>query len=262
MVEKELIPLPQRDSPLLAGLDRGPFPPVKGYVETEVKRGARTDIALRVDGKRPPLLASWSYGRGKAVAFTSDANGRWSAPWVSWEGFSQFWLQVVRWCVPEVRRPESHFSVELGHDERGLLIDVFSSGVREEGRTVSARIRGPLASEETTVPLERLAPGHYQGAYPATQAGDYRIAVVLPSGDTLGPFGYTLPPQRPVEMPQPQPNVTLLETIARMTGGSLTPDVTTIEQPVSPPEPRPLLPYLIPVAMALYLVELLVRRVV
>lgn len=266
MVEKELTPLPQRDSPLLTGLGRGLFPPVKGYVETEVKRGARTDIALRVDGKRPPLLASWSYGRGKAVAFTSDASGRWSAPWVSWEGFGQFWLQVVRWCVPEVGRPQRHFSVELGHDERGLLIDVFSSGMREEGRTAVARVSGPtrhgVEERETTVSLERLAPGHYQGAYTAARAGDYRIEIILPSGDTLGPFGYTLPPQRPLETPQPRPNLTLLETLARMTNGSLAPDVARIAQPVSPPEPRPLLPYLIPLAMALYLLELLARRMV
>lgn len=265
MVEKELTPLPNRDSPLLSGLDRGPFPPVKGYVETEAKKGARTDIALRVDGKRPPLLASWSYGQGKAVAFTSDANGRWSAPWVSWEGFSKFWAQVVRWCLPEAKRQESHFSVELGHDERGLLIDVFSYGAKEEGRTASAQVSGPTpngaAGREITVPLERLAPGHYQGAYAATQAGDYRVEVMLPSGEKLGPLGYTLPPQRPLEAPQPQPNLALLETIARTTGGSLSPDVATVAQPIGPPEPQPLLPYLIPLAMAFYFVELLVRRI-
>jgi Ca-activated chloride channel family protein len=266
MVERALTPIAQRDSPLLSGLDRGPFPPVKGYVETEAKKGARTDIVLPVDGKRPPLLASWSYGQGKAVAFTSDANGRWSAPWVSWEGFSKFWAQVVRWCLPELKRQESHFSVELGHDERGLLIDVFSHGAQEEGRTVAARVSGPrtkgAAGRETTVPLERLAPGHYQAAYAVTTPGDYRVEVILPTGEKLGPLGYTLPPQRSWETPQPQPNLELLETIARLTGGSLSPDISRVEQPVGPPEPQSFLPYLIPLAMILYFVELLVRRIV
>jgi Ca-activated chloride channel homolog len=234
---------------------------VKGYVEAEVKKGARLDIALRADGKRPPLLASWSYGQGKAVAFTSDANGRWSAPWVSWEGFSKFWSQTVRWCLPEVKRKESHFSVELGHSETGLLVDLFSYGASEEGRAASAKVQGPSGSD-AIVPLERLAPGHYQGGYPTTMPGDYRVEVILPTGEKLGPLGYTLPPRHSVETPQPQANLPLLETLARATGGSVSPDVATLVQPTGPPEQRPLLPYLIPLAMALYFVESLVRRVV
>jgi uncharacterized membrane protein len=261
MVEKELVPIPNRDSPLLKGLDDRPLPPVKGYVEAEVKKGARLDIALRADGKRPPLLASWSYGQGKAVAFTSDANGRWSAPWVSWEGFSKFWSQAVRWCLPEVKRKESHFSVELGHNEAGLVIDVFSYGASEEGRAASAKVSGPGGSDRV-FPLERLAPGHYQGVYATSQAGDYRVEVTLPSGEKLGPLGYTMPPRRSVETPQPQPNLPLLEALAQATGGSVSPDVAALIQPIGPPEQQPLLPYLIPLAMALYFVELLVRRVV
>src|SRR4030095_3228416 len=143
MVEKELTPIPSPDSPLLKDLSSKPFPSVKGYVEAEVKKGARLDIALRADGKRPPLLASWSYGQGKAVAFTSDANGRWSAPWVRWEGFRRFWSQRVRWCLPETKRKESHFAVELGHNETGLVIDLFSYGTSEEERAAFARISGP-----------------------------------------------------------------------------------------------------------------------
>ena len=261
MVEKELTPIPHRDSPLLKGLDDRPLPPVKGYVEAEVKEGARLDIGLRADGKRPPLLASWSYGQGKAVAFTSDANGRWSAPWVSWEGFSKFWSQVVRWSLPEVKPKESHFAVELGHNETGLLIDLFSYGASEEGRAAATKVSGPAGSS-AAFPLERLAPGHYQGVYATTKAGDYRVEVTVPSGEKLGPLGYTLPPLHPREVPQPQPNLPLLETLAQATGGSVNPDVATLVPPTGPPEQHPLLPYLIPLAMALYFIELLVRRVV
>jgi hypothetical protein len=193
------------------------------------------------------------------VAFTSDANGRWSAPWVGWEGFSKFWSQVVRWCLPEVKRKESHFSAELGHNEAGLVIDVFSHGTSEEGRTASATINGP-ADNDGTLPLERLAPGHYQGIFPTPQAGDYRVEVTLPSGEKIGPLGYTLPPRRIGETPQPQPNLPLLEALAQATGGSLNLDVSTLVQPTSPPEQQPLLPYLIPLAMAVYFIELLVRR--
>lgn len=259
MVEKDLTPLPNSDSPLLQGLNERRFPSIKGYVETQLKKSARMDIALRVDGQRPPLLASWTYGQGKAVAFTSDANGRWSAPWVSWEGFSKLWSQAVRWCMPEVKRKETHFSVDLGHNENGLIVDVFSYGAKEEGRTASAQINGPGDTAET-LPLERLAPGHYQGELADPPSGDYRVEVTLPSGEKVGPLGYTVPPRRTGETPQPQPNLSLLEALASATGGGINPDVSTLMQPTSPPEQQSLLPYLIPLAMMLYFLELIVRR--
>lgn len=258
MVEKDLVPLPNRDSPLLKGLN-GKVPPIKGYVETQLKNGARMDIALRVDGQRPPLLASWTYGRGKAVAFTSDANGRWSAPWISWEGFSKLWAQAVEWSMPEVKRQETHFSVELGHNEEGLVVDVFSYGTSEEGRTASAHINRP-GKNDSVLPLERLAPGHYQGTLTNPANGDYRVEVILPSGEKVGPLGYTVPPRQTGETPQPQPNFSLLEALASATGGNINPDVSTLIQPTSPSEPQPLLSYLLPLAMALYFLELIVRR--
>jgi uncharacterized membrane protein len=260
MVEKDLVPLPNPDSPLLKDGAAGGMPPVKGYVETSLKNGARLDVALRTDGQRPPLLASWTYGRGKAVAFTSDANGRWSAPWVSWDGFSRFWSQVVRWCFPESKREkDTHFSVTLGHNDAGLVIDVFSFGLSEEGRTASAKINGP-GNNDGTLSLERLAPGHYQGTFANPQAGDYRIDVTVPSGEKIGPLGYTIPPRRTGEASQPQPNLPLLEALASATGGSVNPNPATLVQPTSPPEQQPLLPYLLPLAMALYFLELIVRR--
>ncbi len=259
MVEKDLLPLPNADSPLLKGLDDRRMPPVKGYVEATLKNGARMDIALRADGKRPPLLASWTYGRGKTAAFTSDANGRWSAPWVAWDGFSKLWSQVVRWCIPEVQQKETHFAVELGHNDNGLVIDVFSYGASEEGRTATAKIMS-RDGKESVLALDRLAPGHYQGALNTPQAGDYRVEVTTPDGEKMGPFGYTMPPRRVGEEPQPQANLPLLQALASATGGSVNPDVLTLAPRIGPPEQQPLLPYLIPLAMAVYFLELIVRR--
>jgi hypothetical protein len=122
-------------------------------------------------------------------------------------------------------------------------------------------VHGPSGSD-ATFPLDRLAPGHYQGVYMTTIPGDYRVEVSLPTGEKLGPLGYTMPPRHSGETPQPQANLPLLEILARATGGSMSPEVTTLVQPTGLPEQRPLLPYLIPLAMALYFVELLMRRVV
>ena len=270
MVEKDLVPIANSGSPLLQSLANRAFPAVKGYVATQVKPGARTDLSLQVDGKWPPLLASWSYGRGKSVAFTSDANGRWSAPWVSWDGFAKFWEQAVRWTLSDGDKPteknanptQPRFSVELGHTGNGLVIDVFSYGTSEEGRSAFARINGP-GSADASLALQRLAPGHYQGVYQTSKVGDYRVDVTLPSGENFGPLGYTLPRQNNVaEVPQPQPNTLLLEALATATEGTINPGPTSLVLPVASPEQHSLLPYLIPLAMAVYFLELLMRRLV
>ncbi len=261
MVEQEFTPIPDPRSPLLAGLATRRLPQVKGYVEVRLKPGARSDVSLRVnDASPPPLLASWTYGQGRAVTFASDANGRWSAPWIGWDGFSGFWEQVVRWSGATRREKQTDFVVELGHTGQGLVVDLFSHASREHGRSASADLRLPGGTSHS-VSLDRLAPGHYQAVYAKPEPGDYRIELRLPSGETLGPLGYTVPVPNPRgEVPQPEPNLVLLETLAHATGGSLNPDPDSVVHATGPPQARPLLPYLLPLAVGLYLLELVIRR--
>ena len=277
MVEQEFTPIPNPRSPLLTGLAARRLPQVTGYVEARLKPGARSDASLQVNkmnddnqliGKRssstsdtaPPLLASWAYGQGRAVAFTSDANGRWSAAWIGWDGFSSFWEQVVRWSGHTRREKQTDFAVELGHTKQGLVIDLFSHASQEHGRSASADLHLPGGTSHS-LSLDRLAPGHYQAVYANPQPGDYRVELDLPSGDTLGPLGYTLPAPNPAgEVPQPEPNLALLESLAHTTGGSLNPDPDSVVHTPGPPQARPLLPYLLPLAVGLYLLELVIRR--
>ena len=67
------------------------FPFLRGYVETLEKPAANTELVVPEEDRRFPLLASWKVGAGKSIAFTSDANGRWSAPWMAWDEVQEFW---------------------------------------------------------------------------------------------------------------------------------------------------------------------------
>ena len=49
------------------------------------------------------------------AAFTSDAKNRWSAEWMTWEGFGKFWTQVVRQTMRK-------------SDARGIVVDVQRTG--------------------------------------------------------------------------------------------------------------------------------------
>ncbi len=268
MVERLLHPIPNLHSPLLKGLTQQRLPAVKGYVQTRLKEGARADLSVRDADKQLPLLASWSYGQGRAAVFTSDANGRWSAPWVRWDRYSQFWNQTVRWSFAREEGDErngqyaSPFSVEVGHHETGLLVEAFFYGTKEPaqaGATLTATLTTPDGTT-THLLFERLAPGHYQGKYDTRTSGDYSLEGTFPSGERFGPLGYTLPRLQPRETPQPRPNIRLFETLVEATGGALNPELATLSPPLGPAEQLPLWPYLIPLAMTFYLVELIIRR--
>lgn len=293
MVERLLHPIPNPRSPLLEGLAQQRLPAVKGYVQTRLKKGARADLSVRDTDTQPPLLASWSYGRGRAAAFTSDANGRWSAPWVGWDRYSQFWNQTVRWsfareegdehpCPEPCRRDgqlASPFSVEVGHTETGLMVDAFFYGTKEPAQadaTLTATLTTPDGMTSRLI-FDRLAPGHYQGKYDTRMSGDYSLEGTLPGGERFGPLGYTLPRLRPRETPQPQPNLRLFETLVEATGGALNPELATLSprqrgnvssntqaeaghvSSFGPTAQLPLWLYLIPLAMTFYLVELMGR---
>jgi len=88
----------------LDGVDLDHAPSLLGYAETQLKAGAEVVLTT---GTGDPLLAWLRYGEGVSVAFTSDAEGRWSAAWLAWPEFGRFWTQVVRGALrPVPKEPE------------------------------------------------------------------------------------------------------------------------------------------------------------
>lgn len=68
-------------------------PPLLGYVETRPKKLAHVPCTTP---QGDPLWAWWPFGKGVVVGFTSDAEHRWAAAWLSWPGFNRFWVGLVR----------------------------------------------------------------------------------------------------------------------------------------------------------------------
>ena len=63
---------------ILKDLAARQMPALKGYVSTEIKPRATMSMFVDRGGTREPVIASWKYGAGKAMAVTTDASGRWS----------------------------------------------------------------------------------------------------------------------------------------------------------------------------------------
>ena len=67
-------------------------PPLRGYVLTRSKPTAAVPLEV---GPGDPLFATWQRGLGRAAVWTSDATVRWSADWIEWQGFVDFWGRMV-----------------------------------------------------------------------------------------------------------------------------------------------------------------------
>jgi hypothetical protein len=257
LAEREFQPLPMRDSPIVGGLAQSDqrWPPVLGLVETELKPLARRDVSVAESSA--PLVASWEYGRGRALAVTTDADGRWSDRWLRWKEWSRLWSDLVGWLVPESRAAPARFAI---HYRDGALEIDYSRFDQDPAGAVSAKVSSP-DGRTAELPLERVAPGHYRGSLATRLAGDYRVDVHAGRGSvTETPLGYTVPNTATVERPRREPNWALLDEIARTTGGEVNATPDRIKPAPTPEGKEPLAPVLLPVAMAIFLLELIVRR--
>jgi hypothetical protein len=169
-----------------------------------------------------PLLVSWRYGLGKAVAFTSDLSGRWGRRWVEWPQFGRFVAQTARWTM----RRSGNESFVPRFDWRGqrgtMSVDVLD---REErfvnGLELQASVMDP-AREIHRVPLEQIAPGRYESEFRVPRAGRYYITLSGRDGDVpVGPrtFGLAVPYSQ--EYLDLGVDRRLLREIAGITGGRL-----------------------------------------
>ncbi len=276
-------------SPLLAGIARAAIPPLGGLVLTSPRGGlpgqpptpgassaapaglgsAGVTYAL-VTPQGEPVLAHWQAGLGQVAAFTSDA-AVWAEPWLNWPGYGQLWTQIAR----TIARPSAGRNVELvaetAGDEVRLRLDAFDDeGRPRDGLNVTGAIYTP-AGERREVRLVQTGPGTYEGVAPADESGTY-IVTLTPTNVTAG---VRLPPvigaaTKPVggEYRQLQSNPALLAQIAEVSGGRvLTLDGATqanlfSREGLLPQEARlPLLPLLLPIAIAVFWLDVGTRRV-
>ena len=261
LVEKDFTPVPVGGSEILAGFAEKSYPPLKGYIETEVKRRAHLDLVIPREEKRVPLLASWSYGKGKAVAFTTDLSGRWSKEWIQWEAVERFWGKVFEWLRPLQESLPPH-EVRINQINGRVVADLYLYAEGHDRALFRYSFGGKGANSEGI--FNRLAPGHYQTVLPVSAPGDYRIGVVEErSGQRLSypTLGYTLPFDPRTEVAHDAFNIPLLEKLARSTGGAINPKGDgTLEGPTEVTRLfKPLRPYLLFLALALFLAEIIFR---
>lgn len=221
IIEKQFNAQQTGDSPILNGITA--LPPLLGYVATTAKDTA--SVLLSEPAFNDPILASWQYGLGRAVAFTSDATGRWAKNWVSWDQFGRFWSQAVRWTISDSgagNQLESH--IEQRGDQTVLVVNARDpTGNFVNGLDLTAHVSDPSLTAQT-VQLQQVAPGQYEGVFDPKQEGAYfiRVGGSVPNDPTsvaAQTLGWVL--SYSSEYSLRPPNLGLLGSLAQLTDGAL-----------------------------------------
>ncbi|MCH7904730.1 MAG: VWA domain-containing protein [Armatimonadetes bacterium] len=203
---------------ILSGIDPGSIPALYAYCLTDLKPLARLGMKSPKDD---PILATWQYGLGTSLAFTSDAKSQWASLWVPWDGFAQFWAQAVRAISRRATRNDYQVQVSPVGGRGEITVHAYD------------RLGNPLVSNDTTVrvstpsgetrdvKLTQEAPGVFTGWFDAEQLGSYIVTVAEQDADgesRVSSSGFSIP--YPPEYQYQATNFPLLEGIAGVTGGA------------------------------------------
>ena len=265
VVEEPFRPTVINRADALAGLDFAAGPELRGFVVSRPKRFA--EVLLQAV-KKEPLLVQTHYGLGKTVAFLSDVKNRWAAQWIGWEGYGRFWAQLVRDTMARSAREGITWQVRRQGSEAVVELSALTAN-RTYRDNLAPRVRITRPDGEVSVlPLRQIGPGRYRAsASMAAGSGEpYRFEALEGGGVTkrdLAQLG-----TRTVSYPWSDeyrvlpPNNALLRSLSEETGGVFAPKAEEIfaQRGDGGLAARPLWPWFAAVALALFLLDILVRR--
>lgn len=261
LVEETFFPKQASPSPILAGISS--LPALRGYVASSPKPLAQ--VVLESD-KGDPILATWQYGLGRSLAFTSDATGRWAHDWLRSEQFAVFWAQAVRSVLSETRQAALEMDIALQGEQARLTLDALDlSGAFLNGYQVQASLVAP-DGEAQSLTLRQTAPGRYEADFAPTQQGVYliRFSGHAPDGGNFAETaGWTLSYSPEYRRLDPDPD--LLLRLAALSGGELTsPDPARAfsHDLVASRASRPAWPWLLALAALLLPFDVASRRLI
>lgn len=204
---------------VLTGITRQ-LPRTAGYVLTTVKDSPLVEVSIRAnDPEAEPenqtLLASWTYGLGRCAVFTSDTGKRWTSRWADWEGYDQFWTQLVRWSMRPTET-DAKFSIATNTSEGRVQVVVNALNRDDEFLNFLEMQAVAMGPDLKPLPLtiRQVAPGRYVGSFDADQAGSYLVNVMPGPGIPPLTTGASVPYSD--EYRVRRTNYTLLEQLSNL----------------------------------------------
>ncbi len=211
---------------ILQGVDVGTLPPFYGYVMTTVKSSGLVErLALASNPTKPgteenrTLLATWRYGNGRTICFTSDAGRRWINEWVDDGRYDQLFTQMVRYSMRPVTK-DANFSVATDYKDGKARITVTALSDQEEFLNFLDMYGSGIAGKESVdLQFSQVGPGRYEAVQDISKQGDWLFTIFPGKGYQRLMTGVSVPYSK--EYSDRQSNLALLKSMARLepTGG-------------------------------------------
>jgi uncharacterized membrane protein len=254
-------------SEILKGIS-GAMPDLDGYVVTGPK-GGLSQVVLS-STQADPILATCQSGLGRCAVFTSSVDSRWASRWLQWGGFNRFWEQAVRWAAKPAQSPDC----EVFADVQGRQVTVSVEAIDSEGKFIQfANIDGQVIAPDVStnqLELTQTGPGQYQGRFQAAASGSYVVNLRYKKlADDTTHFSQTTVtiPFAP-EFRDLTDNAPLLAEVSDISGGRILgsdpnqADLFDYAGLKFPETELPLLRPLMLIWLALFLLDVAVRRVI
>ena len=227
IIDEPFIPQIIKLTQILQGIDLELAPFLLGYISTQPKPTAEVFL---VSDRGDPLLASWQYGLGKSVAFTSDAKARWAADWLEWAGFGKFWTQLVRDTMRKSTVSNFQAQIEQEKGTAHLTIDALNN--LESNISLI-----PPNLKKKQLDITQMAPGRYEIDFAVDEMGAYFVNIMQKQyGKSVNTQVTGTVVSYPDEYLIHRANETLLKQLASTSGGKFDPlpqdALRTPEQPV------------------------------
>ncbi len=236
--EETLTPI-LRTHPLVSS-DQTP-PALEAYIATTLKQAAEVIL----EGKeQEPILALSRQGLGRSAALTTDLNG-WAGELANWSELPGILGTLVRWLQANPAQYEA--TVQREGTQLHVVVDAVKNGDYINDKLLELRYGSETAA------LEQSAPGRYEVFIPAKADAETLLVVdgtdIVARTQLLGSSEF-----------DNQNGQTLLQTISERTGGNV---LNTLEgyKPITTRAERDLWPYFALAGLALFLLELLLRRI-
>jgi len=257
IVEGNITPRLSSLAEALPGVPLDSFPALAGYVATTPRAAA--DVVLK-SPQGDPLLATWQYGVGRVVAWTSDAQGRWTSDLLRWPSANLFFGDLVRYSLPQLGDPALQVETQVQGDHTHLLVTAPASS----GSVVSVSAVTPDLSDASMV-LSSTGPGRFEGDLRTDQVGSYLLHVSDSVGGAVkhtNTIGLVVPYSP--EYRNLGTDTATLSAVARAGGGVLLTDLGSVfDLPVPPVRAvQPIAELLLVLAILLFPIDVALRRLV
>lgn len=244
--------------PAIRGLNLSEIPPFGGYVAVTPKPEAE-QLLTTTEGDI--LLATWQYGLGRATAFTSDSGERWTATWRPWPNWGNTLAQIIAATYPNPARGDLRISSELQANQAIITLDAQAeTGELYDLADVGLRVLAPDGNEQI-LRAPQIAPGRYQALADAPQTGAYHILAALEQGSNRleTQAGVIHPYNREWAV---SANPALLEQLVGLGQGQIgsLEQIAPSLQVANQTSNTQWWPWLITLALALWIVEIAIRR--